>query len=114
MGREGNEVSWTEKMPPTNPNCTKSESHSNICSKNHCDINGKVSVQQLLSDNSKGPIKNYEKSRVDDKITWIEEIPPTNPDYTKSESHDNNCDNNRDGDRVGGEEQGSDNLEGFE
>lgn len=37
-------------------------------------------------------------------------MPPTNFDYIKNKSHDDNCDNNNNGDKVGGENQGSDNL----
>ncbi len=114
IGREGNEVSWTEEMPPTDPNRTKRKSHSDICSKNHCDISDRVGVQQLLSDDSKGPITNYDISRVGNEATWIEEMPPTNPNCTESKSHGDNCDSNCDGDIIGGEERGSDNVEGAE
>ncbi len=44
----------------------------------------------------------------------MEEMPPTNPDCTESESHSDNCESNRDSDIVGGEERGSDDLEGPE
>ncbi len=47
-------------------------------------------------------------------MTWTEEMPPTDPDRTKSKSHGDNCDSNRDSDIVGGEEQRSDDLEGSE
>ncbi len=69
MGRESNEVSWTEEMPLTNPNCTESESHGDICSKNHCDISDRVSFQQLLLDNSKGPIDNFDIGKLGDEVT---------------------------------------------
>ncbi len=106
ISREGNEVSWTEEMPPSDPNRIKSESHGDICSKNHRDIIDGVGVQQFLSDNSKGPIDNCDMGRVEDEVTWIEEMPPTKPNCTKSKSHDNNCNSNCNGDIVGGEEQG--------
>ncbi len=104
MGREGNEVSWTEEMPPRDPDCTESESHGDICSKNHRNISNGVGVQQLWSNNSKCPIGNCDIGRVGDEMTWIKEMPPTDSDRTKSESHGDNCDSNRDGDIVGGEE----------
>ncbi len=114
MGREGNEVSWTEEMSQTNPDRNKSESHSNICSKNHRDISDRVGIQQLLSDNSKSPINNCDICRVGDEVTWTEEMPSTDPDCIKSKSHGDNCDSNHDGDIVDGQERGSDDLEGLE
>ena len=73
-----------------------------------------MGVQELLSDDSKGLIDNCDIGRVD-KVTWIEEMLSTNPNRTKSESHGKNCDKSScDGDEVSGEEQGSDDLEGFE
>ncbi len=44
MGGEGNEVSWTEEMPPSDPNRIESESYGDICSKNHRDISDRVGV----------------------------------------------------------------------
>ncbi len=114
MGREGNEVSWTEEMPPSNLDHTESKSHGYICSKNHRDISDRVGVQQLLSDNSKSLIDNCDIGRVGDEVTWTEEMPLTDPDRTKSESHSDNCDSNRDGDIVGGKKRRSDDLEGLE
>ncbi len=73
-----------------------------------------MEVQQLLSDDSKDPIDNCDIGRVGDEVTWTEEMSPTDPDRTESESHGNNCDSNRDGDIVGDEERGSDDLEGPE
>ncbi len=104
MSRDGNKVSWTEEMPPTDPNHTRSKSHGDICSKNHRDINDGVGVQQLLSDNLKDPINNFDIGKVFDEVTWTKKMPPPNPDRTKSESYGDNYDNNRDGDRVGGKE----------
>ncbi len=101
-------------MPPSDPDRTESESHSDICSKNHCDISDGVSIQQLLSDNSKGPIDNCDIGRVGDEVTWTEEMLPTDPDRTESKSHGDKCDSNRDGDMVGGKERGLDDLEGPE
>ncbi len=101
-------------MPPSDPDRTGSESHGDICSKNYRDIIDRVGVQQLLSDDSKSPIDNCDIGRVGDEVTWTEEMSPTDPDRTKSESHGDNCNNNRDGDIVGGEERGSDDLEGPE
>ncbi len=56
-------------MPPTNPNRTESKSHGDICSKNLRDINKEVNIQQLLSDDSKGPINNLDIGRVGDEVT---------------------------------------------
>ncbi len=103
---------WTEEIPLIDPDCTESESHGDIYSKNHCNISDGVGIRQLLSNDSKDPIDNCDIGRVGDEVTWIEEISPTDPNCTKSKSHSNNCDSNRNGDRVGGEEQRSDNLEG--
>ncbi len=111
IDREGNKVSWTEEMLSTDPNCIESESHGDICSKNPRNISDGVGVQQLLLDDSKGPIENCDISRVGDKMTWTEEVPSTNPDCTESESHGDNCNSNRNSDRVGVEERGLDNLE---
>ncbi len=69
MGREGNEVSWIEEMPPSDPDRTESESHGDICSKNYRNISDGVGVQQLLSDDSKSPIDNYDIGRVGDEVT---------------------------------------------
>lgn len=77
MERVDNEMFWTNEMPSTNPNCTKSESHGNIYSKNYRDISNRMDIQELLSDNSKGPIDNYDIGRVGDKLTWTEKILPT-------------------------------------
>ncbi len=114
IDKESNKVSWIEKIPPTNPNRTKNKSHDDIYSKNYRNISDRVGVQQLLSDDSKGSIDNCNIGRVGDEVTWTKKMPPTDLDCTESESHGDNCDNNRDSDRVGGEEQGSDNLEGSE
>ncbi len=107
-------MSWTEEMPPSDPDRTKSESHDDICSKNHRNISDGLDVQQLLSDNSKSPIDNCDIGRVEDEVTWTEEMPSTDPDRTKSKSHGDNCNSNRKGDIVGSEERGLDNLEGLE
>ncbi len=104
MGRKNNEMSSTEVMLVTNSNCTKSESHDVICSKNHRNISDGVGVQEPLSDNSKSLIDNCDKSRVSDEITWTEEISLTNPDLTKSKSLCNNCNSNCNGNKVGGGE----------
>lgn len=101
MGRDDNEVTWTKKMLPTNPNCTKSKSHSNICHKNYYNINDKVIIQELLLDNSKDFIDNCNVTRVDNEETWIEEISSTNLDCTEYKSHDDNCNSNYYNDRVG-------------
>ncbi len=47
-------------------------------------------------------------------MTQTEKMPPTDPDRTESKSYGDNYDSNCDGDIVGGEEQGSDDLEGPE
>ncbi len=107
-------MSWTEEMPLSVPDCTKSKSHGDICSKKHRDISQRVCIQQLLSNDLKDPIDNCDIGRVGTEVTWTEEMPPTDPDCTKSESHSNNYDNNRNGGIVGGEERGSDGLEGLE
>ncbi len=69
MGKESNEVSWTEEMPPSDPDRTESENHGDICNKNHRDISDGVGVQQLLSDDSKSPIDNCDIGRVGDEVT---------------------------------------------
>ncbi len=69
IGKEGNKVSLIEEMPPTDRDHTKSENHSDICSKNYRDISDRVGVQQLLSDDSKGSINNYDIGRVGDEVT---------------------------------------------
>ncbi len=73
-----------------------------------------MDVQQLLSDDSKDPINNCDISRVGDEVTWTKKMPPTNTNCTKSKSHGDNCNSNRNGDRVDGEKQKSNNLEGSE
>ncbi len=103
---------WIEEIPPTDPNCIESKSHGDICSKNYRDISDGVGVQQFWSDDSKGPIDNFDIGRVDDEMTWTEEIPPTNSDRTKNKSHGDNCDSNRNGNKVDGEKRGLDDLEG--
>ncbi len=107
-------MSWTEEMPPSDPDYTESESHGDICGKNYRDISDGVGIQQVLSDNSKGPIDNCDIGKVGDEMTWTEEMSPTDCDRTKSKNHGDNCDSNRNGDIIGGEEQGSDDLEGPE
>ncbi len=52
--------------PPTDPNRTKSESHSDNC----------------------------DMGREDNEVSWIEEMPPSDPDRTKSESHGDICSKN--------------------
>ncbi len=79
MGKEGNKVSWTKEMAPANPNRTKSKSYNDICSKNYYNINNGVGVQQLLLDDTKSSINNYNIDKVGDEVTWTEEMPPTNP-----------------------------------
>ncbi len=91
-------------MPPTDRDRTESESHGDICRKNYQDISDRVGIQQFLSDNSNGLINNCDIGRVGDEMTWIEEMPPPDPNRTESKSHGDNYDSNRDGDRVGGEE----------
>ena len=105
IDKEDNEVSWTEKMPSTNPNCTKSKSHSDICSKNHYNISDEVDIQELLSDNSKGPINNCDIGRIGDEMIWTKKMPSTDPNCTESKSHSDNCDSNHNGNRIGSEEQ---------
>ncbi len=103
MGKKDHEVFWTKKMPPTDLNHTESENHVDICSKNYHNISDGVDTQQLLSDNLKDPIDNYDIGKVDDKVPWTEEISPTNPNCTKSKRHDDNCNSNYDSNRVGNE-----------
>ena len=112
MSKEDNEVFWIEEILPINSNCIKSKNHGNIYSKNHCDISDGVSIQELLLDNLKSHIDNYDISSVGDEVIWIKEIPSTDPNCIKSKSHDNNCVNNCNSNRIDGKEQGSDNLEG--
>ncbi len=98
-------------MPSTDPDCIKSKSYDDICSKSHHDISDGVGIQQFLSDNTKGLIDNYDIGRVGDEVIWTEEMLLTDPDCTKSKSHGNNGDNNRDSNRVGDKQQGADDLE---
>lgn len=98
-------------MPPTNPNCTKSESHDDICSKNYYNIIDEVGIQKLLLDNSKGFINNYDIGRVGDKITWTKKMPSTNPNQSENETHNNDYDSNHNSDKVGDKEQELDDLE---
>ncbi len=112
MGKEGNKMFWTEKIPSTNPNYTKSKSQDDIYSKNHYDISDGAGIQQLLSDNSKGSIKNFDIGKVDDEVTWIEEMPPTDLNYIESKNHGDNYNSNCNSNRIGSKEQKSDNLEG--
>ncbi len=53
IGRVGDEMTWTEKMPSTNPNHTKSKSHGDNCNNNR-DGNRVGSEEQEL-DNLEGP-----------------------------------------------------------
>lgn len=101
-------------MSPTDSDCNKSKIHGDICSKNHCNIIDGVSVQELLSDNSRRHIDNSDIGRGGDEVIWIEKMPSTDPDRVKCKSHGNNCNSNRDGDRVSVEERGSDNLKSLE
>ncbi len=112
MGREANEMSWIKEMPPTDPDHIESESHADICSKNNCNISDGVDVQELLSDNPKGSIHNYDIGKVGYEVTWIEEMPATNCNYIESENHGDNYNNNNDGNRMDDKEQESDDLEG--
>ncbi len=96
-------------MPPTDPNRTESESHGDICKKNYRNISDRVGVQELLSDDSKSLINNCDIGKVGDEMTWTEEMPSTDPNHIKSESHGDYCNSNCDGDRVGGEKRESDN-----
>ncbi len=114
MGRESNEVSWTKEMPPTDLDSTDSKSHDDICSKNYCNISNGGDVQQLLLDDSKDPINNCDMGKEGNEVSWIEKMPPTNPNCTESKSHDDNYNSNHNGDRVGGKEQESDNLKSLE
>ena len=98
-------------MPPTNPDCTKSKSHGDICSKNHHNINDKVAVQQLLLANSKSLIENYDIGREDNEKFWIKSMPLTKPNCTKSKNHDDNYNINCNSDKIDGEKEESDNLE---
>ncbi len=99
-------------MLPTDSDRTKSKSYGDICSKNHHNISDRVGIQELLLDDSKDLINNRDIGRVDNEVTWIEEMPPTNPNRTKSKSYSDNLNSNCDSNRIGGKEQGSDNLEG--
>lgn len=65
MGRVGN----AKEMPPTDLNRTESKSYDNICSKNHYNKSDGIGVQELLLDNSKGYINNYDIGKVGDKVT---------------------------------------------
>lgn len=56
-------------MLPTNPDYIESKSHSNICNKNYRNISDGVGIQELLSNNSKSPIDNYNIGRVGDEMT---------------------------------------------
>ena len=83
---------WLDGFSPliglfTNPNHTKSESHSDNC----------------------------EMSREDNEMSWTKKIPPTNSNRIKSESHGDICSKNyRDtSDGVGIQELLWNNLKGF-
>ena len=57
-----------------------------------------------MSDDLKGPIDNYDIDRIDELI-WIEEMSPTNPNWTKSKSYTNNGNKSScNSDRVSDEE----------
>ncbi len=73
--------------PPTDPNRTKNESHSD-----NCDID-----------------------REGNEVSWTEEMPLSDPDRTESESHDDICSkNHRDiSDGVGVQQLLSDNSKGL-
>lgn len=68
MGKKDDEVFRTEEMPPTNFNCTKNKYHDNIYSKNYYNVSDRVSIQELLLDNSKCLINNCDIGKVDDKV----------------------------------------------
>lgn len=69
MGRKGNVMFWTKEIPQMDPNCTKTKSHGDICSKNNCNITDGVSVQELLSDDSKDFMDNFDIGNIGDKVT---------------------------------------------
>ena len=62
-------MSWIKKIPSTDPDCTKSKSNGDICSKNYYNISDKVGVLELLLDNSKGLIDNCDIGKVGDKVS---------------------------------------------
>lgn len=104
MDRENNEISQTEKMPPIKLNCIESKSHDSIYSKNYRNIRDRIGIQQPLSDDLKGPINNFNISRVGDEVTWIGKMPQINPDYTKSKNYSDNYDSNDNSNLIGNEE----------
>lgn len=57
-------------MLSANSDCTKSENHINIDTKNHCEKIDKVSIQKLLLDNWKGFIDNCDIGIVSYEFTW--------------------------------------------
>lgn len=65
-----------------------------------------------MLDNSKNPINNSDINKVGDKVTWTQKMLSINSDCIKSKSHNDNCNKNNHNidNRVGGEEQGSDDL----
>lgn len=102
-------------MPPINSNCIQSKSHVEICTKNYHGISHGVSVQELLSNNSKLFIDNCDIARVDDEVTWIEEMPPTRCNCIENKSYSSNYNkSSHNDDRMNSEEQELDNLESFE
>ena len=56
----------------TGPNHIKSKSYSNIEKKNYYNISDEMTVQQLLSDDSKSSIENCNISKENNEIFWIE------------------------------------------
>ena len=69
IGKESNEISWIEKIPLINPNCTERKSYNDICSKKPHDINNGVGIQKLLLENLKNLINNYNIGRVGNERT---------------------------------------------
>ncbi len=53
IGRVGDEVTWTEEMPPIDPNCTESFSHGDDCDSNR--DSDRVGSEETGSDDLEDP-----------------------------------------------------------
>lgn len=116
MDIANDEMFWTEKMSSINPNCTKSKSYDDIYNKSNYNINDKMSGKKPGSNDSKDFINIYNISKVGHELTYIEQMPSTNSNGSKSKDHGDICNkSNYDiGDGVASEKLAFDNLEDFE
>lgn len=90
MGKKDSKVSYIKEIIPTKLYFFKNKSHRNICTKNYYNISDQVSVLQLLLDNSKSFINNYDISKIGNKMTWIKKMLQINPNCTKNKSFNDN------------------------